>query len=142
MNIIVKLKFLLSIMLACCLFLPLSQCTTYSKHEANKPTNLFVEKRYAFESIENVESWLTAIALVAPFLALLFSYKTKHKFKSSIAILVLCLAAIYFIFFNTIWSEKILIGGYLGYFSSITLMLLIFTELWLIFKLRRKEQNA
>ena len=142
MNIIVKLKFFLSVLLVCCLFLPLSQCTTYSKREAEKPTKIFVEKRYAFESTEKVESWLAAFALIAPFMVLLFTYKTRHKIKSSIALAVLCLAATYSIFIATVWSEKILIGGYLGYFSSIALMLLIFIELWLNFRLRRKEQNA
>jgi hypothetical protein len=52
------------------------------------------------------------------------------------------LAAMYSIFIATAWSEKILIGGYLGYFSSIALILLIFIELWLNFRLRRKEKNA
>jgi len=142
MNTIVKLKFVLSVLLVCCLFLPLSQCSTYSKREAEKPTKVFVEKRYAFESAEKVESWLAAITLIAPFTVLLLTYKTKHKIKSSIAIVVLCLAAMYSIFIATVWSEKILIGGYLGYFSSIALMLLIFIELWLNFRLRREEKNA
>jgi hypothetical protein len=134
-----KLKFLFSLLLASCLFLPLSQCTSKSEGGVGTPDKVVVKNQYAFQSATEISSWLNSVALLAPFFLLAVSYKSRHRIKFAWALLLLCFASIYAIFTTTVLSHKILIGGYLGYLSAISLILLTLFELW--FEWSRKRSG-
>ncbi len=125
-----KLKFLFSLLLAACLFLPLSQCTSKSEGGDGKPDKVVVKKQYAFQSATEISSWLNSAALLAPFFLLAVSYKSRHRIKFALMLLLLCFASVFAIFSITMWSQEILVGGYLGYVSAVSLILLTLFELW------------
>ena len=142
MTIIVKLKFFFSVLLICCLFLPLSQCTMSEKHEAEAQSEKVIENQYAFKSPKEIGSWLNALALIAPFSMFFVTRKSPSKIKTSVVFLLFSSAALYVIFSVTFWSEKIRFGGYLGYASSISLVVLALIELWFSFRHYLKMKNA
>jgi len=142
MTIIVKLKFFFSALLICCLFLPLSQCTTSDKQDAEAQTEKVIEKQYAFKSPAEISSWLNALALIAPFAMFFATRKHPPKIKTAFPFLLFSCAALYVIFSLTLWSEKILLGGYLAYASSISLVLLALIELLSSFRHYLKIKNA
>lgn len=131
MTIIVKLRLFFSVLLICCLFLPLSQCTKSEKQNSEAQSEKVMVNRYAFKSPKEIESWLNALALIAPFAMFLVPRKSPSKIKTSVGFLLLSGAALYVIFSVTFWSEKILFGGYLAYASSIALVVLALIELGL-----------
>lgn len=142
MTIIVKLKFFFSVLLICCLFLPLSQCTRSDKQEIEAQTEKVIEKQYAFKSPMEIGSWLNALALIAPFAMFFATRKRPQKIKTAIGFLFFSGAALYVIFTLTLWSEKILFGGYLAYTSSISLVLVGLIELWSSLRHYLKTKNA
>ena len=142
MTIIVKLKFFFSVLLICCLFLPLSQCTMSEKHEAEAQSEKVIENQYAFKSPKEIDSWLNALALIAPFSIFFVTRKSPSKIKTSVVFLLFSSAALYVIFSVTFWSEKIRFGGYLGYASSTSLVVLALIELWFSFRHYLKMKNA
>ena len=142
MTIIVKLKFFFSVLLICCLFLPLSQCTMSGKHETEAQSEKFIENQYAFKSPKEIGSWLNALVLITPFAMVFVTRKSPSKVKTSVGFLLFSNAALYVIFSVTLWSEKILFGGYLAYASSISLVVLALIELWLNFRHYLKMKNA
>jgi hypothetical protein len=125
MIILLKLKFIFSILLICCLFLPLSQCS-YTTETSQQPS---VEVKYVFQSTHDIESWLTAAALLAPFFVLLGTFRSKHKIKSTLTIFFLSFVAWLILFNETLFAEKLLIGGYVGFISSFALIVLCALEL-------------
>lgn len=142
MTIIVKLKFVFSVLLICCLFLPLSQCTTSDKQETEAQSEKVIEKQYAFKSSKEIGSWLNALALIAPFAMFCVTRKSPLKIKTAVGFLLFSGAALYVTFSLTLWSEKILLGGYLAYASSISLVLLALIELCSSFRHHLKTKNA
>ena len=142
MTIIVKLKFFFSLLLICCLFLPLSQCTTSDMQETEAQPEKVIEKQYAFKSPTEITSWLNVLALTAPFAMFFATRKYTPKIKTAVCSLLFSGAALYVIYSLTFWSEKILIGGYLAYASSISLVLLALIELWSSFRHYLKTKNA
>lgn len=142
MTIIVKLKFFFSVLLMCCLFFPLSQCTTSDKQDAEAQFEKVVEKQYAFKSSKEIGSWLNALALIAPFAMFFATRKSPTKIKTAAGFLLFSGAALYVVFSVTLWSEKILLGGYLAYASSISLVLLALIELWASFRHYLKTKNS
>lgn len=142
MTTIAKLKFFFSMLLICCLFLPLSQCTMSKKYEVESQSEKVIENQYVFKSPQEIGSWLNALALIAPFAMFLITRKSPSKIKTSVGFLLFSSAALYVIFSVTLWSEKILFGGYLAYTSSVSLVVLSLIELWLSFRHYLKIKNA
>ncbi len=142
MDIIVKLKFLSSLLLACCLFLPLSECSSSTAPKAGTSQQKVITKQYAFNSASEVNSWLNLLALLSPFIVLVLTIKSKHKVKVSLAVLVISLGSLYSLLNVTFWSEKILFGGYLAYFSCISLIVLILFETWFNFRALRQAKKV
>lgn len=128
MNILKKIKFIFAIFLICCLFLPLSQCT-YSTDTPDQTQQSVVQERYVFQSTQDVESWLAAAAVLAPFIVLLGTFRSKHKIKSTLTMLFFSIAAFLMLFNATLLADKLLIGGYLGLISSLALIILCAIEL-------------
>ena len=142
MTIIVKLKFFYSVLLICCLLLPLSQCTTSDKQGTEAQSEKVIETQYAFKSPKEIGSWLNVLALMAPFAMFFATRKSPPKIKTAVGFLLFSGAALYVIFSLTLWSEKILLGGYLAYASSISLVLLALIELWSSFRHYLKAKSA
>ncbi len=142
MAIIVKLKLFFSVLLICCLFLPLSQCTKSEKQEIEAQSEKVMENQYAFRSPKEIGSWLNALALIAPFAMFFVTRERPPKIKTAVGFLLFSGAALYAIFSVTFWSEKILFGGYLGYASSISLVILALIELLFSFRHYLKMKNA
>lgn len=128
MNWIVKLKFLSAFLLACCLFLPLSQCTRLTAPKQGVPQHQVVIKIYTFSSTSKLDAWLHSLAFLLPFVTLVLSAKGKYKIASSLVVLILSVGALYTVFRATFFGE-ILIGGYLAYFSSVSLIAILLFEL-------------
>jgi hypothetical protein len=142
MDIIIKLKFLFSLLLACCLFLPLSQCSSSTPPKIGEPQQKVITKRYAFNSPSDIDSWLHLSTLVFPFLISVVSIKSKHKIKLSLLALVICFGALYTVVSATFLADRILIGGYLAYVSSLSLITLLSFEIWLNYKKRRQVKKS
>jgi membrane-associated HD superfamily phosphohydrolase len=142
MDIILKLKFLSSLLLVCCLFLPLSQCSSSTTPKSGTSQQEVITKQYAFNSASEVNSWLNLLALLSPFVALVLTIKSKHKIKASLVVLLISLGTLYSVFCATLWSERILFGGYLAYFSCISLIILILFETWFNFRAFRQAKKV
>jgi hypothetical protein len=134
-----KLKFIFSVLLICCLFLPLSQCTSQSKKIEGQHIKDVVTPVYVFNSATDVYSWLRSASFIAPFVLLILGFRNFPKVKFNIVFLVLGLAALYSVFSATFWSQKILVGGYIAYVSASTLVVLACVELiQSVLKVRKK----
>ena len=142
MTIIVKLKFFFSVLLICCLFLPLSQCTKSEKQETGEQPKKVIEKQYAFESPKEIDSWINTLALIAPLALFFLTRKSPPKIKTAFGLLFFSGVALYVIFNLTFWSDKILFGGYLAYASSISLVVLVLIEIGFCFRHYLKTKNA
>ena len=142
MDIILKLKFLASLLLVCCLFLPLSQCSSSTAPKNGTSQNEVITKQYAFNSASDTKSWLNLAAFLTPFIVLALTIKSKHKIKVSLAVLAISLGSLYSVFCATFWSEKILLGGYLAYFSCMSLIVLLLLETWFNFRELRKAKKV
>ena len=142
MEIILKLKFLSSFLLVCCLFLPLSQCSSSTAPKSGTSQHEVITKQYAFNSASEVSSWLNLLAFLSPFVVTVLTIKSKHKIKVSLIVLVISCGALYSVMSATFWSEKILFGGYLAYFSSMSLIILILFEAWFNFRVLRQVKKV
>lgn len=142
MTIIGRLKLLFSVLLICCLFLPLSQCTKIEKQNNGAEPKKVIENQYAFKSPKEIESWVSALTLIAPFALFFIAQKSLSKIKIAIVFLLFSGAAFYVTFSVTFGSDRILIGGYLAYTSSISLIVLTLIELGLSIRLYLKMRNA
>lgn len=142
MDVIVKLKFLSSFLLVCCLFLPLSQCSSSAAPKNGEPQQEVITKTYAFKSTPDIDSWISLLAFALPFIVSIISIKNKHKIKLSLAVFVVSFGALYLVFLATFLSDQILIGGYLAYIGSISLIILIPLEVWFIYKDRRQVKEG
>lgn len=144
MAVLVKLKFLLSILLVSCLFLPLSQCTSSAKTGSKPNQTEITTDQYVFKSPNEVSSWTAALALLSPLIILIFNRKNRHNIKASIALVICSGAAFYVAMGVTLFSQKILPAGYIAYTSSTSLMLLGVIDLLRLFKKqhdRSKHRN-
>jgi hypothetical protein len=142
MNIITKLKIFSSLLLVCCLFLPLSQCSSSTAPKIGEPQQKVITKTYAFDSTSDIDSWLGLLAFSLPFIISIVSIKNKHKIKLSLAALAISFGALYIVFWATFLSEKILIGGYLAYISTISLIILIPLEIGFNYRNRRQAKEV
>jgi hypothetical protein len=140
MVIIARLNLFFSVLLMCCLFLPLSQCTKSEKQINGAKSEKVIENQYVFKSSEEIESWLSALALIAPLVIVFLARKRRSLIKITVATLLCSSAALYVIFNLTFLSDKILIGGYLAYTSSVSLIVLGLIELGLMLRCHLKTK--
>ena len=142
MNIITKLKIFSSLLLVCCLLLPLSQCSSSTAPKIGEHQQVETKKTYVFESTSDIDSWLGLFAFSLPVIISIVSINNKHKIKLSLAALAITFGALYIVFRATFLSEKILIGGYLAYISTISLIILIPLEIWFNYRNRRQAKEV
>lgn len=151
MSVLHKLKWVAALLLALCLFLPLSQCSVKSTLESASPSVTQSDKRiesaqrpsmsatparlgqnqYVFNDPRDPLSWGGALVLLAPLGVLWLTRREPHGARPQLALLVLGCLAFYVIFRATFWADRILPGGYLAYAGAVVLIYLATLELWL-----------
>jgi cation transport ATPase len=125
MSTVVKLRLFFAVVLICCLFLPLSQCTSPDAQGVKVVQNLYV-----FKSAKELDSWLGVLAFSAPLVLVLARGRSRSRaiLTAALSVLLGC-AALYFATIITFWSQKVLVGGYLAVVSSGSSVVLALIEI-------------
>jgi hypothetical protein len=125
MKNILRLKFLFSLLLVGCLFAPLSQCTT-----VDTQGNTIIQQNYVFKSATDVESWFSALAVVAPLGITLLSLRRRARKIACASLSALFgAAALYVCFLRAFIPGTMLLGGYIALSSSLSFFVLALIEI-------------
>lgn len=130
-NIVMKMKLLFATLLACCLFLPLSQCTMTSTVSTTTPEvkseKTTIVQQYAFRDAKDPSSWLAGFALLAPLGLVVMARRAKRPTLFAALTALSSLLAIYCVLSVTFFAH-ILFGGYLALSAALALLAVVLFE--------------